>query len=109
MCERDFQINVERQLNNIIPNYNETIKFPSDTLFHFINKAKDEYVKQNFRVFQRNQEITDNIRTLVNTKSYTTYSFSKLGNKWEANYPEDYMFALGENVYISIRIINVIT
>ena len=89
MCERDFQINVERQLNNIIPNYNETIKFPSDTLFHFINKAKDEYVKQIFRVFQRNQEITD--------------SFSKLGNKWEADYPEDYMFALGENVYISIK------
>ena len=103
MCERDFQINVERQLNNIIPNYNETIKFPSDTLFHFINKAKDEYVKQNFRVFQRNQEITDNIRTLVNTKDYTTYNFSKLGNKWEASYPEDYMFALGENVYISIK------
>lgn len=74
MCERDFQINVERQLNNIIPHYNETIKFPSDTLFHFINKAKDEYVKQNFRVFQRNQEITDNIRTLVNTKDYTTYN-----------------------------------
>ena len=66
MRERDFQINVERQLNNIITNYNDTIKFPSDTLFHFINKAKDEYVKQNFRVFQRNQEITDNIRTLVN-------------------------------------------
>ena len=103
MRERDFQINVERQLNNIITNYNDTIKFPSDTLFHFINKAKDEYVKQNFRVFQRNQEITDNIRTLVNTKSYTTYSFSKLGNKWETDYPEDYMFALGENVYISIK------
>jgi hypothetical protein len=51
MCERDFQINVERQLNNIITNYNDTIKFPSDTLFYFINKAKDEYVKQNFRVF----------------------------------------------------------
>lgn len=69
MRERDFQINVERQLNNIITNYNDSIKFPSDTLFHFINKAKDEYVKQNFRVFQRNQEITDNIRTLVNTKT----------------------------------------
>nr|DAV41476.1 MAG TPA: hypothetical protein [Caudoviricetes sp.] len=51
MRERDFQINVERQLNNIITNYNDAIKFPSDTLFHFINKAKDEYVKQNFRVF----------------------------------------------------------
>jgi hypothetical protein len=51
MRERDFQINVERQLNNIITNYNDSIKFPSDTLFHFINKAKDEYVKQNFRVF----------------------------------------------------------
>ena len=109
MRERDFQINVERQLNNIITNYNDTIKFPSDTLFHFINKAKDEYVKQNFRVFQRNQEITDNIRTLVNTKSYTTYSFSKLGNKWETDYPEDYMFALGENVYISIKPIRVYT
>lgn len=103
MRERDFQINVERQLNTIIPNYNVTIKFPSDTLFHYINKAKDEYVKQNFRVFQRNQEITDNIRTLVNTKSYTTYNFSKLGNKWETDYPEDYMFALGENVYIGIK------
>lgn len=103
MTEREFQINMERQLNTIIPNYNVTIKFPSDTLFHYINKAKDEYVKQNFRVFQRNQEITDNIRTLVNTKSYTTYNFSKLGNKWETDYPTDYMFALGENVYISIK------
>lgn len=103
MRERDFQINVERQLNTIIPNYNDTIKFPSDTLFHYINKAKDEYVKQYFRVFQRNQEITDNIRTLVNTKGFNSYSFKHTGNKWEINYPEDYVFALGENVYISVK------
>ena len=103
MRQRDFQINMERQLNNIIPGYNVTVKFASDTLFHFINKAKDEYVKQNFRSFQANQEITDNIRTLVKTKGYTTYNFKHLGNRWETNYPDDYMYALGENTYISIR------
>lgn len=103
MTQREFQINVERQLNNMISGYNEAIKFPSDTLFHFINKAKDEYVKQNFRVFQRNQEINDNIRTLVNTKTYNSYSLNKVSNRFEAEYPEDYMFALGENVYISIK------
>lgn len=103
MRQRDFQINVERQLNNIIPNYNTSIKFPSDTLFHFINKAKDEYVKQFFRVFQKNQEINDNIRTLVTTENYNTYDFNKQGNKWETDYPKDYVFALGENTYISIK------
>lgn len=103
MCERDFQINVERQLNNIIPSYNTTIKFPSDTLFHYINKAKDEYVKQFFRTFQKNQEISDNIRTLVDTKTYTINNFNRVGNKWQTDYPEDYVFALGENVFISIK------
>ena len=103
MRHRDFQISVERQLNNIIPGYNLSFKFPSDTLFHYINKAKDEYVKQNFRVFQQNEEITDNIRTLVKTKGYTTYDFKHLGNKWEAEYPADYQYALGEQTYISIK------
>lgn len=103
MTNREFQINTERQLNNIIPGYNETIKFPSDTIFHFLNKAKDEYVKQNFRVFQRNQEINDNIRTLVNTKIYNSYSLNGVSDRFEAEYPEGYMYALGENVYISIK------
>lgn len=103
MTERLFQINVERQLNNIIPGYNETIKFPSDTLFHYINKAKDEYVKQFFRSFQRDQEISDNIRTLVTTRSYNVSNFNRQGNKWETDYPTDYVFALGENTFISIK------
>lgn len=103
MTERGFQIAVERQLNNMIPNYNINVKFNSDSLFHYINKAKDEYVKQNFRVFQQNQEITDNIRTLVKTKGYTTYNFKHTGNKWETDYPTDYQYALGEQTYISIK------
>lgn len=103
MTHRNFQINLERQLNLSIPSYNDSVKFPSDTLFHYINKAKDEYVKQFFRAFQRNQEITDNIRTLVSTKIYNSSDFVVTGKKWETNYPEDYVFALGENVYISIK------
>lgn len=87
----------------MIPNYNATIKFPSDTLFHFINKAKDDYVIQNYRAFQINQEVSDNIRTLVNTAVYSDYQSFTNGIKWEADYPNDYMFALGENVYISVK------
>ncbi len=102
MTHRQFQINVERQLGNLIDAYGATTKLPSDTIFHYINKAKDEYVLQNYRVFQRVQEINDNIRTLVKTKTYTTYDMKHNGNRWEMEYPEDYMFALGENVFISI-------
>lgn len=94
---------MERQLNGMIPNYNMTIKFPSDTLFYYINKAKDNYVNQFFRIFQRNQEISDNIRTLVKTKPYNSAQFTVAGNKWETTYPEDYVHAVGENVYIYIK------
>lgn len=103
MTEREFQINMERQLNSMIPNYNITIKFPSDTLFYYINRAKENYVNQFFRIFQRNQEISDNIRTLVKTQSYNSSSFSVMGNKWETSYPDDYVHAVGENVYIYIK------
>lgn len=103
MTEREFQINVERQLNTIIPNYNVMIKFPSDTLFYHINRAKDNYVNQFFRAFQRNQEISDNIRTLVKTEAYNSADFTVAGKKWETSYPIDYIHAVGENVYIYIK------
>lgn len=45
MTEREFQISMERQLDLIIPGYDKTIKYTSDTLFLILNKAKDEYVK----------------------------------------------------------------
>lgn len=102
MTEREFQINMERQLNNIIPGYNVAVKYDSDTLFHYINKAKDEYQKTIYRVFQNNQELTDDLRRLVKTQTYNASNFKVLGKKWETSYPTDYMFALGENVYISI-------
>lgn len=103
MTEREFQINVERQLNNIIPQYNIITKFPSDTIFHYLNKAKDEYVDQFFRAFQRNQEISDNIRTLVKTKYYNSGDFTVRGNKWFTEYPKDYVHAVGESTYIGIK------
>ena len=103
MTERQFQINMERQLNNIIPGYGVAIKYNSDTLFHYINKAKDEYFKSLFRIFQANQELSDNIRTLVKTQTYNASNFKVSGKKWETKYPTDYVFALGENVYISIK------
>ena len=94
---------MERQLDSIIPSYDKTIKYPSDTLFHYLNKAKDEYTKQLFRIFQANQELSDNIRTLVKTQTYNAGNFRVSGKKWETDYPDDYVFALGENVYISIK------
>lgn len=103
MTERQFQINMERQLDSIIPSYDKTIKYSSDTLFHYLNKAKDEYTKQLFRIFQANQELSDNIRTLVKTQTYNAGNFRVSGKKWETDYPSDYVFALGENVYISIK------
>lgn len=103
MTERQFQINMERQLDSIIPSYDKTIKYPSDTLFHYLNKAKDEYTKQLFRIFQANQELSDNTRTLVKTQTYNAGNFRVSGKKWETDYPDDYVFALGENVYISIK------
>lgn len=81
MRERDFQIQFERQLQTLIPGYNTTTKLNSDTIFSYINRAKDEYVKQLYRVFQQNQEITDKLRTLVDKTIYTKSDFMKTGKK----------------------------
>lgn len=104
MTERDAQIRFERQLMRILPNYSTQYKVSSDTIFFYINKAKEEYIKQLYMVFQQNQETSDKLRTLVTTKNYTLQDFVKQGNKFSTDYPEDYMYALGEQVYI--RIIN---
>ena len=78
MTERQFQIAFERQLNNIIPGYNIMSKLNSDTIFYYINRAKDEYVKQLYRAFQLNQELSDKLRTLVKTDKYTSFDFKKV-------------------------------
>lgn len=102
MTERQFQIAFERQLQSIVPGYNTTIKLTSDMIFHYINRSKDEYVKSLYRVFQQNQEITDKLRTLVSKKIYTKSDFSTEDNRWLTDYPEDYVFTVGEEVYIDI-------
>lgn len=103
MTERDFQISLERQLSNVMQGYNDTTKFTSDFLFYYINKAKDAYVSLLCRQFQLNQELSDKLRTLVQTKTYEEADFVHAGSKWETNYPDDYLRALGEETYISIR------
>ena len=104
MRERDFQIQFERQLQTLIPGYNTTTKLNSDTIFSYINRAKDEYVKQLYRVFQQNQEITDKLRTLVDKTIYTKSDFMVEDNRWSTSYPNNYLFALGEDclLYTSI-------
>lgn len=100
MTEREFQISFERQLSTMIPGYNTEIKLNSDTIFYYLNIGKEEYIKQLYRVFQQNQEITDKLRTLVKTKTIDKFNIN--GNRYIIDYPEDYSFALGEEVYISI-------
>lgn len=102
MTERQFQIAFERQLNNIIPGYNIMSKLNSDTIFYYINRAKDEYVKQLYRAFQLNQELSDKLRTLVKTDRYTGLDFNRNNNRWSTNYPQDYLYTLGEQVSIHI-------
>lgn len=102
MTERQFQIAFERQLNNIIPGYNIMSKLNSDTIFYYINRAKDEYVKQLYRAFQLNQELSDKLRTLVKTDRYTGFDFNRNNNRWSTNYPQDYLYTLGEQVSIHI-------
>ena len=102
MTERAFQIAFERQLNNIIPGYNIMSKLNSDTIFYYINRAKDEYVKQLYRAFQLNQELSDKLRTLVKTDKYVSIDFTRTGNRWSTDYPEGYMYTLGEQATINI-------
>lgn len=45
MTEREAQIRFERQLENILPQYQNGFKLNSDTIFFYINKAKEEYIK----------------------------------------------------------------
>lgn len=102
MKEREFQIAFERQLSTISPGYNVKIKLPSDTIFFYLNRAKNEYVKQLYRGFQQNQELSDKLRTLVKATTYQEADFTVEENKWIAKYPDNYLFALGEETYISI-------
>ncbi len=102
MTERQFQISFERQLQTIIPGYNVTTKLNSDMIFEYLNRAKDEYVKQLYRVFQQNQEITDKLRTLVVKRTYNDLDFKVNQNRWYVDYPDNYLFALGEETFINI-------
>lgn len=102
MTERELQIAFERQLSTIVPSYNLKVKLPSDTIFFYLNKAKDEYVKQVYRVFQQNQELSDKLRTLVQTNTYNSLDFKVQDNKWIVQYPNNYLFSLGEEVQIKI-------
>lgn len=103
MSERQFQIAFERQLNVIFPQYNNTMKLNSDTIFYYLNLAKEQYIKELYRIFQYDQEVTDKLRTLVCIKEYTGSSITKNGSKFIMDYPQNYQFALGEEVYISIN------
>ena len=79
MTERQFQINMERQLDSIIPSYDKTIKYPSDTLFHYLNKAKDEYTK-----FKEEGSFSGTPTVLFYENGEELGSFSRLvGNKSE--------------------------
>lgn len=102
MTEREFQIAFERQLQTIIAGYNITTKITSDMIFSYINRAKDDYIKQLYRAFQQNQEITDKLRTLVTTAITNFNAATYEGNRWYYEYPEDYLFTLGEEVEIRI-------
>lgn len=103
MTERGAQIRFERQVAQIIPDYTDNRKLNSDTIFFYINKALGDYVKEYYRVFQRNQEVSDKLRRLVTTKTYHQSDFDVQSNKFSADYPDDYMFALGETTYIQIK------
>nr|DAH51507.1 MAG TPA: hypothetical protein [Caudoviricetes sp.] len=45
MTEREMQISFERSLIASVPGYNVNTKLTSDTIFHYLNKAKDDYIK----------------------------------------------------------------
>ena len=102
MTEREFQIGFERQIIQVLPQLEVSGKLSSDTIFFYLNKAKDYYIRDLYRQFQQNQELSDKLRTLVKTQSYTSDEFIVKGNEWYVEYPEDYMFALGERVKIEI-------
>lgn len=102
MTEREFQIGFERQLIQTLPQYEVDLKLTSDTIFFYINKAKDYYIRDLYRSFQQNQELSDKLRTLVKTKAYTSTDFTVSGNEYSADYPTDYVFAVGEKVLIQI-------
>ena len=102
MTEREFQIGFERQLIQTLPQYEVDLKLTSDTIFFYINKAKDYYIRDLYRSFQQNQELSDKLRTLVKTKVYTSTDFDVSGNEYSADYPTDYVFAVGEKVLIQI-------
>lgn len=102
MTEREFQIGFERQLIQTLPQYEVDLKLTSDTIFFYINKAKDYYIRDLYRSFQQNQELSDKLRTLVKTKVYTSTDFQVSGNEYSADYPTDYVFAVGEKVLIQI-------
>ena len=99
MTDRDFLIAFERQAKSANPDYGNTFKLNSDTIYYFINKAKDDIVSQLYRQFQRNQELSDNIRNLVKVTTITTDLVDQSEYQF-TQYPLDYLYTVGENVSI---------
>lgn len=104
MTERQFQIAFEKQLKTSIQVYDEQYKLTSDTIFHYINRAKDQYIKAMYSRFQYNQTVSDNLRTLVVTTELQPSNIDTIHNKFIYTYPDNYQYTLGEQV--SIKILN---
>lgn len=103
MKERDFLIGFERQVKSLNPDYGNTWKLNSDTIFYFINKAKDIYIDQLYQFFQKNQQLSDNLKPLVLLKKYGSTDLITENNYQIAEYPQDYLHALGERVSIVLN------
>lgn len=105
LTERAIQIAFERELYLINPELALKQKLTSDTLLSILNNAIEKFVVTrttgiNYKreSFEQTQKRTDDLRTLVVTADIPMESIDTV--KYEAVFPKDYMFMLGDTAFI---------
>ena len=105
MTDRELQINFERRLQLMDPELVNTNKLNSDTIFAFLNEAIDKFYKTRYsginskaEGFEQSQKRIDDLRNLIETKSYT--EIESEGSVYSVELPDDYVLLLGDTVDI---------
>lgn len=108
MTHRDIQIQVERLLWQTDKDYRLAKKLDTDTLFSYINIGIDKFVKTRVfgtnpkqKSFEQDQKRIDDLRTLVTTVELKPKNSTVYKNAYQVELPEDYLYAVGEDVYIT--------
>ena len=98
---RNFKIELDKESNSGYPSFlPEEIDYWVNSAILRFTKTRISGLNTHAAGFQSNQKRTDDLKGLVVTTTYFDIDYNNESRSYSMDYPEDYMYMLGESAYI---------